>query len=70
MAQCVYILCVYLADQLAHAFDVLQSDLQTEHGRHLFLHYRALPVVLSFIRPANKVRCFVAMMIQVVCCER
>jgi len=50
-----HILNVYLADQLAHAFDVLQNDLQTEHGRHLFLHYRALPVILSFIRPANKV---------------
>jgi len=50
------ILHVYLADQLAHAFDVLQNDLQMEHGRHLFLHYRALPVILSFIRPANKVQ--------------
>jgi len=46
---------VYLADQLAHAFDTLQNDLQTEPGRQLFLHYRALSVILSFIRPVNKV---------------
>ncbi|XP_015217144.2 coiled-coil domain-containing protein 138 isoform X3 [Lepisosteus oculatus] len=40
------------ADYLAHAFDSLQKDLQSDEGRALFLQYQALPLILGHLRTA------------------
>ena len=41
-------------DHIAHVFEVLKSDLKSDAGKELFLHYQATPIFLHFLKPSAK----------------
>ncbi|XP_078078942.1 coiled-coil domain-containing protein 138-like [Mustelus asterias] len=41
-------------DYLAQAFDILLNDLKTDEGKALFLEYRAMQIILCYLKPSNK----------------
>ncbi|XP_043547717.1 coiled-coil domain-containing protein 138-like [Chiloscyllium plagiosum] len=41
-------------DYLAQAFDVIFNDLKTDDGKALFLKYRAMQIILCYLKPSNK----------------
>ncbi|XP_020387340.2 coiled-coil domain-containing protein 138 isoform X2 [Rhincodon typus] len=41
-------------DYLAQAFDIILNDLRTDDGKALFLKYRAMQIILCYLKPSNK----------------
>ncbi|XP_038673806.1 coiled-coil domain-containing protein 138-like isoform X2 [Scyliorhinus canicula] len=41
-------------DYLAQAFDILLNDLKTDEGKALFLEYRAMQIILCYLKPSSK----------------
>ncbi|XP_067889887.1 coiled-coil domain-containing protein 138-like isoform X2 [Heterodontus francisci] len=41
-------------DYLAQAFDILLIDLRTDEGKALFLEYRAVQIILCYLKPSSK----------------
>ncbi|XP_078401683.1 coiled-coil domain-containing protein 138 [Cetorhinus maximus] len=41
-------------DYLAQAFDILLNDLKTDEGKAMFLEYRAMQIILCYLKPSSK----------------